>query len=158
MENQLYSLLEQLEDAIEKGGKVPFTAKVMVDEEQVLEILESIKSIIPQEIQQANILLMERDRLMEDAREESRRLLSSAEKQAEQMVAENDITIQAQEYAEDLIKKAQAYSNDVKLGALKYADELLRNLESKIDSTFKALRASREELAIMSRNDEDPAV
>jgi len=158
LENQLYSLLEQLEDAIEKGGKVPFTAKVMVDEEQVLEILESIKSIIPQEIQQANILLMERDRLMEDAREESRRLLSSAEKQAEQMVAENDITIQAQEYAEDLIKKAQAYSNDVKLGALKYADELLRNLESKIDSTFKALRASREELAIMSRNDEDPAV
>ena len=155
MENQLYCLIEQLEDAIEQGKKMPFTAKVMIDEDQILEILENIKSVIPHEIQQAGKVLTERDRLIEDAREESLRLLNNAKKQASQMVEETTILQRAQEYADDLIKKAQNYSQDVKMSALKYSDELMRNLEIKLESTFKALRTSREELALMGHDDDE---
>jgi len=155
LENQLYNLIEQLEDTIEQGKKMPFTAKVMVDEDQLLEILESIKSVIPHEIQQATMVLTERDRLIEDAREESLRLVNNAKKQADQMVNENTVLVRAQEYADDLIKKAQTYSRDVKMSALKYSDELMRNLEIKLESTFKALRTSREELALLGQEDPD---
>jgi vacuolar-type H+-ATPase subunit H len=148
-------LIEQLEDAVEQGKKMPFTAKVMVDEDQFLEILENIKSVIPHEIQQANKVLTERDRLIEDAREESMRLMNNAKKQADQMVDETDVLQRAQEYADDLIKKAQTYSRDVKMSALKYSDELMRNLEIKLEATFKALRTSREELALLGQEDEE---
>jgi vacuolar-type H+-ATPase subunit H len=155
LENQLFGLIEQLEDTIEQGKKMPFTAKVMIDEDQILEVLESIKSVIPHEIQQAAMVLTDRDRLIEDAREESMRLLSNAKKQADQMVNETEILLRAQEYADDLIKKAQSYSRDVKMSALKYSDELMRNLEIKLESTFKALRTSREELALLGQDDEE---
>jgi hypothetical protein len=155
LENQLYSLIEQLEDAIEQGKKMPFTTKVMIDEDQILEILENIKSVIPHEIQQAHKVLTERDRLIDDARDESLRLLNNAKKQADQMVNETDILQRAQEYADDLIMKAQAYSQEVKMSALKYSDELMRNLEIKLESTFKALRTSREELALLGHDDEE---
>ena len=40
------------------------------------------------------------------------------------------------------------------MGALKYSDDLLRDIESKLEDTYKAIKSSREELNTMARWDE----
>lgn len=154
MENRLLDLIEQLEEILDRGTKVPLTGKIMVDEEVVLEILDGIRSVLPEEIRQANLVLAERDRLMEEARNEGQRIIDRAQKQAEQLLHEDEIVAQSRSYAEDIARKAQQYSREVKLGALKYSDDLLHDVEIKLDETFKAIKASREELNVMARWDE----
>lgn len=154
MENRLLDLIEQLEEILDRGTKVPLTGKIMVDEEVVLEILDGIRSVLPEEIRQANILLAERDRLMEDARNEGQKILDRAQKQAEHLLQEDEITVQSRAFAEDVVKKAQQYSREVKVGALKYSDDLLHDVETKLEETFKAIKTSREELNSMARWDE----
>ncbi|NLM20596.1 MAG: ATP synthase F0 subunit B [Peptococcaceae bacterium] len=155
MENRLLDLIEQLEEIIDHGTKVPLTGKVMVDEEVVLEILDSIRTELPEEIRQANLLLADRDRLIENARLEGQMIVERAEKQAEQLLKEDEITIQSRAYAEELVEKAQQYSREVKLGALKYSDELLNDIALKLEEVFKTIQASREELSNMARWDDN---
>ena len=154
MENRLFTLLEHLEEILDRGTKVPLTGKVMVDEDSVLEILDGIRSVLPEEIRQANLILAERDRFMEDARSEGQRIVDRAQKQAEQMLQENEVVSQSRVYAEEIVRKAQQYSREVKLGALKYSDDLLNDIEAKIEESYKVIKESREELNSLARWDE----
>ncbi|AFV03181.1 MAG: ATPase [Dehalobacter sp. 4CP] len=154
MENHLIDLIEQLEEVLDHGTKVPLTGKIMVDEETVLEILDGIRSVLPEEIKQANYVLAERDRYMEEARSDGQRIVDRAQKQADQLLQENEIVAQSRAYAEEIVLKAQQYSREVKLGALKYSDDLLQDIESKMGEAFQSIKASREELNAMARWDE----
>jgi len=154
LENRLFTLLEHLEEVLDQGTKVPLTGKVMVDEDNVIEILDGIRAVLPEEIRQANLILAERDRLIEDARREGQLILDRAQKQSEQLLEENEVVVQSRVYAEEIVRKAQQYSRDVKLGALKYSDDLLHDIEGKIEDTYKAVKTSREELNAMARWDD----
>lgn len=154
MENHLIELIEQLEDVLDHGTKVPLTGKIMVDSETILELLDGIRSVLPEEIRQANLLLADRDRYIEEARSEGSRIVDRAQKQAEQLVLEDEIVTQSRAYGEDIVLKAQQYSREVKLGALKFADEVLQDVESKISDAFKSIKSSREELNTMARWDD----
>jgi len=154
LENRLFTLLEHLEEILDRGTKVPLTGKVMVDEDSVLEIIDGIRSVLPEEIRQANLILAEKDHFIEDARSEGQRIVDRAQKQAEQLLQENEVVSQSRVYAEEIVRKAQQYSREVKLGALKYSDDLLNDLENKIEESYKAIKESREELNSLARWDE----
>lgn len=154
MDNRLFALLEHLEETLDRGTKVPLTGKVMIEEDSVLEIIDSIRSTLPEEIRQANLILNERDRLLEDARSEGQRIVDRAHKQAEQMLQESEVVSQSRVYAGEIVRKAQQYSREVKVGALKYSDDLLNDIENKIEESFRAIKASREELNALARWDE----
>ncbi|UWG96159.1 ATPase [Dehalobacter sp. DCM] len=154
MENHLIELIEQLEEVLDHGTKVPLTGKIMVDSETILELLDGIRSVLPEEIRQANNLLAERDRYIEEARSEASRILDRAQKQADQLIQEDEIVTQSRAYGEEIVLKSQQYSREVKLGALKFADEMLLDIESKIGDAFKSIKASREELNSMTRWDD----
>lgn len=154
MENRLLDLIEQLEEILDRGTKVPLTGKIMVDEDMVLEIVDGIRSVLPEEIRQANLILAERERMIEDARNEGQKIIDRAEKQAEFLLQEDEIVAQSRVYAEEIVKKAQQYSREVKVGALKYSDDLLHDVETKLEDTFKAIKANREELNGMARWDD----
>lgn len=60
-------LLGRLEEIINEGRAVPFSDKVLVDREKVLEVIDSIRSILPEEIKQANWIKEERNRILIEA-------------------------------------------------------------------------------------------
>ena len=47
---EMLSILETLEDLIEKSSTVPFTGKSMVDREEILEIVKEIRLKLPDDI------------------------------------------------------------------------------------------------------------
>ena len=54
-------LIDEIEDIVEAGTSVPFSGKVMIDKEEVLEIIKEIRIKLPDEIKQA-ALIKEEDR------------------------------------------------------------------------------------------------
>ena len=46
-------LLDEIEDIIEDGTSVPFSKKILVDTEELLDILKEIRIRLPDEIKQA---------------------------------------------------------------------------------------------------------
>ena len=50
---EIFTLLETLEDILESGKNIPFSDKILVEKEQLLDIIKEIRLKLPEELKQA---------------------------------------------------------------------------------------------------------
>src|SRR5207245_9132859 len=86
----ILSLLDQLEEVLGGGSRLPLTSRTLVDEQEILDILDQIRVSIPDELKAARRLTQERDQLLSDARAEAQRILSDADAQVAERISEQD--------------------------------------------------------------------
>jgi len=61
-ELSILELLERMEEIIENSKSIPFTSKVMVEKDELLEIIKEIRLLLPQELSQVKWAKEERKR------------------------------------------------------------------------------------------------
>ena len=81
-------LVDQLEELVSTGRRVPFTAGVVVNEDEILELVDRTRLALPDELMQARHLLEDQRRLLTEAEQEAERILSRAESEVDRVVAE----------------------------------------------------------------------
>lgn len=143
---EIFTLLENLEELLENGTKVPFSAKVMVDVDELREILEDIRLKLPDELKQAKWVKEERQRIMSDAEQEAENLIKDAEKKVITMVDEHAITRQALAQKDEIIAQANKISKEISLGTRGYADAILEKVEDILKETMDVVHHNRKEL------------
>ena len=155
MENDIMSLLNEVEEIIDHGTKIPMTGKVLVDDTVIFELLDRIRSAMPEEITNAKWVLKERQRILDDAQVEAQKLMERGKIYVDKMAVENEVVKQAQIYGEDIARQAQTFAHDVKNGAVQYADEMLQHVEKSLFETLQSLRKNREELKGLAKEDHE---
>ena len=104
---EILSILETLEDLVEKTVSVPFTGKCLVDKEEILEIVKELRLKLPDDIKQAKWVKEERQRILLDAQKEANNMLKDAEGKIASMVNEHEITKKAYEQANEIVAAAR---------------------------------------------------
>lgn len=89
---EILSILESLEDLVEKSVSVPFSGKCMIDKEEILEIIKEIRLKLPDDIKQAKWVKEERQRILLEAQKEANEIIKDAENQISSLVDEHEIT------------------------------------------------------------------
>ena len=143
---EIFTLLENLEELMESGQKVPFSNKVMIDIEEFRELLEEIRLKLPDELKQAKWVKEERERIMSDAEKEANGLLKEAEAKIISMVDEHVITKQALAQKEEIIENANKISKEISTGTREYADSILLKVEEVLKETMDIVHNNRKEL------------
>ena len=143
---EIFSLLENLEELLESGAKVPFSTKVMVDIEELREVLEDIRLKLPDELKQAKWVKEERQRIISDAEQEAENMLKDAQNKIVKMVDEHVITQQALEQKEEIIENANKVSKEISTGTRDYADAILEKVEDVLKETLAVVSNNRKEL------------
>lgn len=154
MEHDVFEILEELEEIVDRGTKIPMTGKVLVDDSVIFELIDRMRTSLPEEIRNAQRVLYERQKILDEAQAEAERIMERGKSYIEKMAGENEVAKQAQNYAEDLVRQAQAYAKEVKVGAVQYADELLQQVEKSVGETLQGLRKNREELRTLAKRDQ----
>ena len=101
---EIFTLLETLEDIMEKSKSVPFTEKGIVDKEEVLEIIKEIRLKLPDELKQAKWIREERGRILDEAQKEADGIVKEAENRIIAMIDEHEITRKAYEQKAEIIE------------------------------------------------------
>ncbi len=143
---EVLNLLDTLEDIIEEGTKVPFGSKVMIDKGKALELIRDIRIGLPDEVKQAEWINTERQRIIDEAKAESDKMIKDTEEYIKQKVADSEITKRAQEEAKGIIEKAENKAKDLKDGARGYAIEVLKKLEGDLGKLNTRLQKNMHEL------------
>ncbi len=143
---EIFTLLENLEELLENGAKVPFSTKVMVDVEELREILEDIRLKLPDELKQAKWVKEERQRIISDAEQEAENMIKEAEGKIVTLVDEHEITRQALAQKEEIIENANKVSKEISIGTRDYADAILEKVEDVLKETLDVVRNNRKEL------------
>ena len=103
---------------------------------EIQEIVKEIRLELPDEIQQAQWVKNERSRILEEAKAEYDSLLNEAMRKAESLVETDEITVKAKARAEEILRVAREHSSIMKMSILDYTDNMLYNLQEKIDQMY----------------------
>ena len=81
-------LIDKLDDVIHNARSVPLTDSVMIDREEIYDLLDQMRSTIPEEIKQARWIVKERQEMLAEAKQEAERVVAEAHEKAEQAAAQ----------------------------------------------------------------------
>lgn len=139
-------LIDEIEDIIEDGNSLPFSRKIMLDSEELLEIIKEIRIKLPDEIKQAAWIKDERQRILAEAQKDADNIINEAEYRLEEMIDEEKISKLAKKRAEEIINKSQENAKEIRLGAMEYADSLLLESQEKLKEVINLMNENRKEL------------
>ncbi len=161
MNEQGESLLEILDDLIDivsNAKSLPMSASVMVNRSELLDLLETAREIVPDQIIAADNVLQDATSVSEHARQdaegirdraskESESIIAEAREQASRLVAQDQITIAAKSQATRILDEAQSKADSLKRGADNYAATTLNDLSDELNGLLDQIEAGRAHLA-----------
>ncbi len=149
-------LIDKLEKLVQEGRKIPLMSGRLVDEEAMLDIIDQLRTSIPEEIRAARQIQQQKERVMAQGKEEANRIIDIARQQANDLVAQHEVTRAAEARSQTIIERAQREANDIRKGADGYAEQVLRVLDERIAHAQHQIRSGLIELA-NRRGDAQPA-
>ncbi len=137
MDMDIMEIVDMMEETIDKASAVPLTGKVMVDKDELLDYIQEIRLVYPDELKEAKWV-----------KEERQRILSEAESRAEaiqkmQLIDEHEITKCAYEQANELVNAAQQKAVEIKTDTDQYVDDILNDAEHRLDLLLRKVREDR---------------
>jgi vacuolar-type H+-ATPase subunit H len=135
-----------LESLVHEARRIPFTASVTLNEDDVMDIVDQLRFNLPEEIKQANWTVSEQTRLIAEAHSEAGRIVSRANEKAEAIVSEQEILRRAERQAQQVVRDAQARSEQIVREAENYALEQLQQLEAHLGRTLATVKRGVEAL------------
>jgi hypothetical protein len=100
-------LVDRLEELVSVGKRVPFSARVMVEEDEFLALVDQLRVAVPNEIKQAQRVIKDRERIIAEAQEEGNRIINRAHDQSDMLVAQTSILAEARQQSEELLRRAE---------------------------------------------------
>ncbi len=129
----ILQLIDRLEELFNESKALPFTHNVVVDEDRMLEIIDQMRIVIPDEVKKAQQILSQRDRFLAQAQEEADRTIALAREKAEQIAARDNIVQEAQRRAEQIISQARADAEATRRDADDYVVQTLMSLQDNLE-------------------------
>lgn len=139
-------LINSLEDVILEGQVPLVKTKSIVNIDEVLDMLDEIKKMLPQELQAANHLRAEKNRLIIEAQQEAQNLIADVAKEADKLVMESDISQRAYIRSKEIIAESKLEANELKRGTYSYLVEKMDELTEKMSQISDEIAQSRQEL------------
>lgn len=132
MDNAISNLLDALEKELTQTKKGLFSDKSLVDVDACLDILDELRDSLPNEIERAGNIMKERRQILIDAEEEAKQCIAQAQKTADEMVTEHEITRNAENEAKKMIDMARQNAKEIKLSAHNYAIGVFDEMKKRV--------------------------
>ena len=163
-------LLDELEELVEQRPLPvirrmrPFRKVFFLDVDDVLDYTHQIRASLPQQIQRADQITREKDRILEEAREQAERMVREASDQGEALIhkahenakfliSNDEIARQAKLEGQRIVEQASQEGDAIRAGAMEYArtvldtvNKSLANVSEHIGRVQQAALKAREEI------------
>jgi cell division septum initiation protein DivIVA len=133
-------LIDELESRLTEGWRIPLTSRVIIDEEECFDIINEMRTRIPEEVRLAKKTERERERIIAQAHEEAERIVALAREQAKEELGEQEIVKGAEARAQIIIERSQQEAGKVKADADDYVITVLSHLESQLDGLLTTVQ------------------
>lgn len=144
----VHDKIDTLTRMVEEARAMPLSASCVVNRTEVLELLDDIRALLPDELTQASQLLSDRASVLEAATVEAEAIHATARQQAAALVAESAIVQAAEEEAARIRQEAGADSEQTRREADEYIDARLAQFEIVLQRTLDAVIKGRDRLAV----------
>ncbi len=140
----IVEVVDRLEELVGMGKRVPFSSRVMVEESEFLDLVDLLRTAVPNEIRMAQRVIKEREYIIGEAHSEAARILKAARDRAEYAVSEQGLLREVRQQSEEILRQTderrQRSVGMVDVYALRQfekAEEAMRDCLRLIDVAFR---------------------
>ncbi|MCB0719768.1 MAG: hypothetical protein KDD65_15065, partial [Bacteroidetes bacterium] len=127
------------------ANRVPFSNKVMVEEVQVLRIVDQMRAGMPNEFIEARRVLSHQAKIIRSAQLEAEKILQRATQQAEYLLSQHGLMLEAQQRAERMLEEARLYQSRAQNDIDRYGLQRLQVVEEAIRESARLMTGSVDE-------------
>ena len=144
MASGVEELLDMLFEMIDEAKNAPLSSdKCVIERDRALDLIDDIRSQFPMELGEAKKMMANRTELVASAKREADAIRKAAEDRARQLVAEDTITLQARQRANEMMQQAEERSRELKRSANEYCEDALRRTEEAVAEAYDEIKKSR---------------
>ncbi len=127
-------LVDRLENLIAGSRRMPLVNQIMLKEADILNIIEQMRTAIPDEIKQSRRIIQEKERILAQAQADASALLSRAREESERAMNREGLLRAAEDRSQDMVRHAEEKTEQLKIEADAYVAETLRALREHLSS------------------------
>lgn len=143
----VHDKLDELIRIVEDARSMPMSASCIVNRGEVLGLLEEVRGLLPEEFRHAQMLLADRESVVDEGRREAARLISQAEQERLSLTAETEVVAEAERQAARIRHEAGEEARTMRGEVDDYVDTKLANFEVVLEKTLNAVRRGRDKLS-----------
>jgi hypothetical protein len=113
---------------------MPLVNQIIVKESDILNIIDQLRTTIPDEIKQARRVIQDKERILAQAQAEANALIARARTESEQAVNREGLLKEAEVRSQELLQRAEQKAEQLKNEADGYVIETLRALHDHLTS------------------------
>lgn len=129
---EIQSLLDELEAMIQRALHVPASNKVMLDETALRNLIQRMRSAVPDEVRMGQRIAGEREHILAEARSQARRIIEEAQAQANARMEEQAVVQAARQRAREIVSEAEQKANTLRTDCNQYVIAQLSSLEARL--------------------------
>lgn len=143
---EIQDRLDELAVLIEDAKAMPLSASCIVNRQQVLDLVDEIRAMLPDAVRRADELLADREAVVQDGRREADRILERARVEADRMVSEHEVYLAAVAESQALRAEATEDTGRMRQETDDYIDAKLATFEITLQKTLQTVDRGRERL------------
>lgn len=145
--------LQDLQDTVDdlmvhlhEAKSVPLSGNAIVDREQFLGMLEKLRTELPDELRAARWMVREREAFISRTNEKAREIIEKARAEADELVSDSNITKEAVEEANILVRRAEGEARRLRLETEDEIEMKLHDAEDLLGQLLGQVKNARNEL------------
>jgi hypothetical protein len=133
-------LVDRLENLIASSRRMPLMNQIIIKESDILNIIEQMRTSIPDEIKQARRVIQDKERIYAQAQAEASNLLARARDETERVMQREGLLRAAEERSQELVQRAENQSANMVRLAEEQAEQLKIDADAYVTETLRNLR------------------
>ena len=143
-DRNIEDIIGALYDMVQDARSMPLAAdKCILERDRILDMLDEVIAQLPGELKQSRTIVESRNELINQARREAESIVRQAQEQAQQMVTQEQVYIEAKRRSEELVMQTQERIAQLRKTGNDYMDDQLRVTEETIAKALNDVRETR---------------
>jgi cell division septum initiation protein DivIVA len=143
----VHAKLDELTALVENARAMPMSASCVVNRVEVLEHLDDVRQLLPDELVAAEHVLRDKRAVVAEGRAEAEELLEAARAERARMVSRTEVMREATREAQQLLDAARADAERMRRETDDYVDGKLANFEVVLHKTMAAVAKGRAKIS-----------
>lgn len=138
---------------VEEARGVPLSASCVLHRGELLDLLDDVRTGLPEDFSTARNLIAARDAIIEEGHNSAEQLVAIAREEVARMVEQTSIVQSARDEAQRILVEGRVTADREREEVESYIDSRLATLEVILNKTMDAVARGRERLAGAGDND-----
>lgn len=142
----LQDLIDDMLAYLQEAKSMPLSTNVLVEKDVFTEMLERLRSELPDELRAARWMVREREAFIARTNERAHEIIERAKSESRRLVSESYVLAEAVEEANILVRRAEGEARRLRLEAEDEIERQLEEIEGLMAELLTRTHAAREEL------------